>query len=537
MELRQYQQSFNDSIIKSVFEHKKIIAQLATGGGKSICFSAIAHRFCEKFTDKAVLILVHRKELLNQGRRTMYKAFGLSAQPIVAGMKYIPPAQVYIGMIETVWNRIDKLQNIGLVIIDEAHINSFAKIHQHFTDAYFIGFSATPVSANKHKPLKRYYHNIVCGVSIQYLIEQGSLCQNITIAPEDTVERAKLTLKNGEFDDGLMALQFSQKRYINNTVQAYLKHSANTKAIIFNITIEHSQMVCLAFCENGLPARHLDGTMDAQTRTETLEWFSNTHNGILCNVGIATTGFDEPSIETVIVNKAIMSMPLWLQMCGRGARPTPAKAMFRIIDMGANGITHSDWSYDRDWETLFWNPPKAGDGGGGVAPVKDCPQCRCLIAAQCRTCPQCGYEYPAPEVEFDTDPLGDFIVITKGIDPAKLIEENKHKKEYYPFFEIGRQLAIQAKNTVPAMTTETADFIFVQYERLAKEWCSNVGKKYNKWHSDTAKAHLFEQLQGNFKKWKSPIQPLENKNIPPKVISYDIKPLPSIPFIQNLTTI
>ena len=38
-----------------------------------------------------------------------------------------------------------------------------------------------------------------------------------------------------------------------------------------------------------------------------------------------------------------------------------------------------------------------GSAHGGEAPAKECPECHALIAAGYSACPDCGYEFPAPE--------------------------------------------------------------------------------------------------------------------------------------------
>lgn len=465
-------------------------------------FSAISHRYIQK-AGKSVLILVHRKELLQQTRRTLHAHFNITAQIIVAGMKTIPPAEVYVGMVESVNNRIDRLKNIGLVIIDEAHIAVHNKMHDHFKDQFIIGFTATPLSANRKKPLNSYYEDIVCCVDIPELIKEGALCQCLTRAPADTVDRKGLAIKNGEFNEGLMGIAFNRPKYINNTVAAYKKFAIGTKTIVFNVTIEHSKSVNDAFIAAGFNSKHLDSEMGAPERTAILKWFSESPDGILNNVGILTAGFDEPSIETVIMNRCTLSMPLWLQCTGRGSRPTDAKHIFNIIDLGGNGAAHGDWCFARDWEGLFFNPPKPGEG---VAPTKVCPECDMLIAAATRICPGCGYEFPTKEAEKENE-LSEFVIITKNIDVESLIQAHRDKKEYFPFFKIGADLAKQAKNTIPAMTDENAAFILTRYEELAKEWCHKKGKKYNQWHKDRAKEHLYQELSINFKKWTNPLSP------------------------------
>jgi superfamily II DNA or RNA helicase len=491
---------------------KNLVFQLATGGGKTVVFSAISHRYIQDPGRGSVLILVHRKELLIQTRKTLYKGFGVISQPIIAGMRHVPDARVYVGMVETVNRRIAKLRNITLVIIDECHYANFNKLHKHFPQARIIGFTATPLAASKKNPLKDYYQDIVCGIDIPDLIQlnkvkpERGLVQNITRAPKDIVDRSELKADRmgDDYDTGLMALSFSKPKHIENTVVAYERYAPNTKAIVFCVNRDHGKLVSDAFIAKGYPCKYLDGETDEiegkGTRAAILKWYTETPNAILCNVDILTAGFDEPTIETVIVNRSTMSLAKWLQMCGRGSRPTLTKSMFTIIDMGGNALVHGDWCDARDWREIFFNPPRPGEKKG-IAPVKDCPQCDAIIPAQSKTCPYCGYCFPA-KAEAKESPLQEFVVITKGIDVKAVIENNRNRREYAIFYGIGTMLAENAKNFIPEMTDENAEFILQQYHVKADEWCIQVGKQYNDWHRQRAKSHLFDCLKQNYPQWK-----------------------------------
>lgn len=488
---------------------RKLVAQLATGGGKTVIFSAIASRFIEK-SGKEVLICVHRTELLLQTRKTLHRHYGINPQLIVKGMKYIPPAPVYVGMVESVNKRIHLLsKNIGMLIVDEAHIASFHKLHEHFPDIPVIGFTATPLTANKKKPMNLFYEDIVCGVDIPELIRLGRLCQNMTWAPKDIVDRAELAVKGNEFEDDLMAQAFSKPHFVENTVKAYQKWCLGKKGMIFNVNVAHSKLVNQAFVDAGYNSRHIDcDSATDEERKEIFKWLKETPDAILHNVGIATVGFDEPTLEFIIVNKATMSMPLWLQMCGRGSRVLEWKNLFTIIDMGGNAITHGDWSQGRDWENIFFNPPKPGDG---VAPVKNCPQCDAIIPASANVCQYCGFIFPPKEIAPE-EQLDDFVMVTKGIDVSDLIEKHKLKREYYPFFKIGEDLATGAASTILKMSDENANFILQKYHELARKWTkeatairtANNGTKiiYNKWHQTKAQEHLFTELKKHFPEWE-----------------------------------
>ena len=514
-------------------EKKALLAQAPTGAGKTVIFSAICHRWLEK-QDTSILILVHRQELLTQTRRTLYDNYKIKAQPIIAGMKHIPPAKVYVGMIESTYKKVNKIPTgIGLCIIDEAHLANFFKVHEPLKalakPPFILGFTATPYSANKKKPLKDYYSDIITTVQINELIKRGRLCQNITRAPKDTVDRSELAMKGNDFDEGLMGIKFSAPKYVNNTVKAYEKFAPGTKAIVFNCTVDHSIQVMNAFLLAGYKCKHIDGSTSKTERRQVLSWFSSTPGAILCNVGIATTGTDIPRIQTVVMNRSTKSNITWLQCTGRGGRVHASKAIFNIIDMGGNAVVLGDWSDDRDWENIFHNPPKAKDKQG-VAPCKSCPACDAILAATARSCKYCGYEFPSKEQEMEEE-LGEFVVVTKGVDVHSLMEANKERKEYYTFFEIGRQLAISAKQTIPAMTEENAEFILSKYYEKGEEWCREAGKIWNQWHMDRAKETLWRELQDRFKKWKpeqwQPAQPvLEIAPFVPQGAPEQLKPEP-----------
>jgi superfamily II DNA or RNA helicase len=503
MTLRPYQQNFINNIIAKLRIHNRVVAQLATGGGKTVCFSAICDRFCTQ-SNQDVLILVHREELMNQAS----KAINQPVQKVVAGMKSIPKARVYVAMVETAYKRRHLFTNIGLVIVDECHIGNFTKVLDHFDSfnpkppkhscpylkevtPFIIGFTATPLAVSKLRPLKHFFDDIVCGIEIPQLIEQGYLCPEVTYSAPEIVARARLKMKAGEFDQGQMAAAFKNPKFIETTINAYKEHSLGRKTIIFNCNVEHSMEVNKAFRDAGFNSRHLDA--DSPNRDEILKWFANTPDAILNNVFIATTGFDQPDIETVIVNKATASMPLWLQMCGRGARPHSIKLAFTIIDLGGNSETHGLWSAHHNWESIFHNPKEPGEG---VAPVKRCLKCNALHYTAKKICDAiptgelfpCGYEFP--QIEIVDCGIDEFIEVGRKLDVKKIIEQNANHKEYRSLFDIVERLALSAKITLKEINESNIPLIEKKNHELARLWCKEKNRRFNTFHRDLVDTKL-----------------------------------------------
>ncbi len=153
----------------------------------------------------------------------------------------------------------------------------------------------------------------------------------------------------------------SERLYNSHVMQdkllgAYREKSAGKKTLIFNNGIATSQYVYATFQDAGYDIRHLDHTHTAGERREILDWFRNKPDAILTSVSILTTGFDEPTVESIILNRATKSLTLYFQMIGRGSRFLPNKKEFTVIDLGNNLSRFGLWDSAVDWRGIFQNP-------------------------------------------------------------------------------------------------------------------------------------------------------------------------------------
>lgn len=394
-------------------------------------------------------------------------------------------------------NKIKNVVQDG-IIAHNCHIGNFKKLYDFFPDALIVGVTATPISAVKSDPLKNHFDTIISGPQIDELIQYGSLCPNETYSLKG-IDPKKFGIKRGEYDQQAMGKAFGNSRNVNNTVEAYTRLCEGKKTIVFNVNVEHSLLVNDAFIAAGYPSKHIDGTETKTNREEIFTWFKNTPNAILQNVGIATTGFDEPSIINVIVNKSTLSLPLWLQMTGRGSRPYPGKDFFRIIDMGANVMTHGDWSAVRDWEQIFYHPEKPSNGG--VAPIKSCDNCEAIIPASAFICKFCGHEHERV-VNYDTI-IADFQLIVGRINISSIVKEAeaKNHKPFKPFFDIlNKSISILKHRGGQNMDDDGYNRAYDHFEGLVKEWCSITEKPFSKSIKTFSHEQFFkkvrEELQG-----------------------------------------
>lgn len=358
-----YQQGDIDAIFERLDNKPPeyhLLYQLPTGGGKTVIFSEIVRRYLTKH-DKKVVVLTHRIELCRQTSR-MLSGFGVKNKIINSKVKDLPDQHEYacfVAMVETLKNRINDgklhLDNIGLVIVDEAHYNSFRKLFRFFKKSFMLGVTATPLSSNIRLPMNENYDELITGDTIQSLIDKGFLAKATTYSYDVGLTSLKVGI-NGDYTVKSSEELYSTYLMQEKLLHAYTEKSLGKKTLIFNNGINTSLYVYDMFREAGHPIRHLDNTTPAEERRDILNWFRKTPEAILTSVGILTTGFDEPTVESIILNRATKSLTLYFQMIGRGSRRLPTKSDFIIIDLGNNAARFGLWNEPVNWQHIFKAP-------------------------------------------------------------------------------------------------------------------------------------------------------------------------------------
>lgn len=406
-DLYDYQSDLKKSVADILFKQNlnSVIMSSPTGSGKTVTFADIARDVVKN--GFKVMILVDRKELLEQAMKKL-KTYGLFPSLITSGKRANSTSRCFIATVQTLVRRRE-FPKVDLIIIDEAHKQIFDKVigDDFYKDTKKIGATATPYRTGKMNQLSDYYDEMVTSVSIASLIQKGFLVPAISYGAK--MDTSKFGTRGGDFKTENMFNAFDQVGLYKGVVDKYQKFAKGTKAIVFNINVEHSKKVTQSFRAQGIISEHLDGSMSKYEREDILKRFSNGQIQVLNNVEVLTTGYDEWTIETVIVNRATKSVPLWLQMCGRGSRITPReykdnpaylqKHHFNLIDMGGNVHRLGFWEDEREYSLTHKTRTKEG-----VAPIKECPEddrdrfgkygCGAYIRASAKSCPYCDYLFP-----------------------------------------------------------------------------------------------------------------------------------------------
>lgn len=459
-----------------------VLFQLPTGGGKTVIFSEISRQFIAR-SKRKVLILTHRVELLVQTSGAL-RSIGVKNKIIDRDVKDLHDRgdyDCYVAMVETLNNRLNEnenyLVNIGLVIIDEAHYNSFRKLFKFFEKSSLLGVTATPLSSNRNLPLNENYQSLVVGHSISDLIQKGYLSNATTYTYNVNLRSLKVG-PDGDYTIGSLDRLYSLYTMQDRLLAAYEERALGNKTLIFNSGIATSVRVYELFKNAGYKVKHLDSTFSPVDRRETLEWFRETPDAILTSVGILTTGFDEPSVEAIIINRATRSLTLYHQMIGRGSRITDTKSKFTIIDLGNNVQRLGLWQDFIDWSLIFKYPERYFE----QIQERDNSM---MVDYNYERPPSLLERFSAngPEDEFDMKATCQALV-AKGAKPKKAIDESienhaqqifKNTDDYYDALELVELLEEEIEyrcrlycNALHSATESYCNWLIETYTRKLK---------------------------------------------------------------------
>lgn len=402
--LRPYQNDLLDGARQAFRDRvRAVLLQLATGGGKTVSGSYMIHGAAQK--GLVCWWLTHRRELIGQTSRT-FASMGIVHGIIQGGHSTDPQKLVQIGSIQTVARRLDKLPKPDLIIFDECHhlgAGQWQAIFDAFPDAKIIGLTATPWRLDG-VGLGRWFGRMVNGPTVKQLIEAGALSKYRLFAPH-VPDLSGVGTQAGDLKKDQLAEVMDKPSVVGDAVEHYKRLCPGKRAVAFAVNIEHSRHIVQQFQLAGIPAEHVDGTMDTTSRDAAIQRFVAGETLVLSNCELFGEGFDVPAIEAVILLRPTKSISLYLQQVGRALRPAPGKDYAIILDHAGNSLPrelngqgHGFPDDDREWTLADRDKRKAGEKS--EVAIRTCPECF-AVYRPVPTCPHCGHVYVAPVREIE----------------------------------------------------------------------------------------------------------------------------------------
>ena len=381
----------------------KVIHCSPTGSGKTIIQALIAQREMQRGNKTA--ILTPRNEIFGQTAGVCQDLCGYSNVSLLRakreGERWDPVNNVHVVSWPTLISRARRsnfwFPKVDRVLVDECHLAMAPKILEileHYAPkARIDGYTATPARMTG-KGLGRFFTEIKHVTSVRQLIAEGYLC-GCEYWGGATPDLAGMKVTKGDYVR--KPLSEVCVTLVGDVVDNWLRLAKDRQTIVFAVDIAHCEALNDRFQQIGIQSRALHTGLDDGTRERVVADFKGGEVQVLCNVSIASYGFDAPSVTCVVLARPTKSIVLHLQMIGRGMRPGFGDCM--ILDHAGNTLRLGQaddlfrWRLDEGKAAVENWSKKEESGEAGDSKDYECDDCHHLFKGQ-RKCPQCGWEIP-----------------------------------------------------------------------------------------------------------------------------------------------
>lgn len=385
---RYYQQiAINRTVEAIIREEPRILLTMATGTGKTFVAFQIVWRLWKAGRKKRILFLADRNVLIDQAKDRTFSPMGEAMHKIKG--RAIKSREMYFALYQALSGK-DGQPNLyekyprdffDLIIVDECHRgsaredSSWRSILEYFTPAQQIGLTATP-KRKDNIDTYAYFGNPIYTYSLKQGIDDGFLApyrvQRIIPSSDGfgiAVDAGTVDRLGREIPEGLYGTKdFERVLSVLSRTEAVANHLTNflkdtdrmAKTIVFCVDQDHALDMRNALArlnadrvavysdyvarvvsdEKKVGRMHLDNFQDPEIESPV----------IVTSSQMLTTGVDAPTVQNVVLFRAIGSMTDFKQIIGRGTRLSldNGKHYFTILDYTGATELFYDKEFDGD---------------------------------------------------------------------------------------------------------------------------------------------------------------------------------------------
>lgn len=405
------------------------LIDLATGTGKSMVMATVIKELVEGWPDMRILVVTHVAELIEQNFLELVGIWPFAPAGIYsAGLnRRDAHAQILFCGIQTVWNKIDQIGHVDVVLVDECHLipvksntmygKFFDALRTVNPDLKTVGLTATPFrldSGRLDEGDDRMFDRVVYTYGIADGVRDGfltPLSSKHTAIELSTNGVGKL---GGDFKQSALQAAVDKLEVTRSAVDEIVAKGADRRSwLCFCSGVEHAEHVRDEIRSRGISCEMITGETPKDERRRIIEDFKNYRIRALTNNSVLTTGFNHKGVDLLAFLRPTLSASLYLQMAGRGTRVlyapgmplTTAEERRAAIAAGPKPsclVLDFAGLVDEHGPVDMVQPKEPGSGDG-EAPCKVCPQdgfdkhgrpgCGEKLHASARICSCCGFEF------------------------------------------------------------------------------------------------------------------------------------------------
>lgn len=422
--LRDYQiEAVNAIFNYFLTKHGNPLIIMPTGTGKSLVIAGIIMRALREYTGGGrFMCLTHVKKLIDQNYKKLLELWPQAPAGIYsAGLKRRDTQQdIIFGGVMSVKHCVEKFGHIDVLIVDEAHLISpndtttyrfiIDELKKKNPNLVVIGLTATGYRMGLGlltEPSPTDGSQLFTDVAIDLsspecwgrFIYEKYLVPPIPKHMKVEIDISSVGMANGDYAQGKLEAAVNKREITVQCVQEMLAYAHQRQVwLAFCAGLKNAHDVAECLREHGIIAWDMSTRNTDQENIRRYTAWERGEIRCLTNYNMLTTGVDHPAIDLLAIMRHTMSTSLWVQMVGRGTRPSPStgKRDCVVLDFARNAERLGP--IDRPFI-----PRKKGTGGGEI-PVKICEvnDCNTYNHISARECICCGAPFPIQSKIEDT---------------------------------------------------------------------------------------------------------------------------------------
>jgi superfamily II DNA or RNA helicase len=336
---RDYQTRAMDAVFREWKTVRSTLLVFPTGTGKTVTFAGILQRAYPK----RALVIAHREELIFQAQAKIQQITGWNVAiemgelhaDLPEGCLFGGP-QVVVSTIQTQTaggdglGRMSKFlpEQFGVVVVDEGHHGtsaSYRRVMDYYgqnPDIKFLYVTATPDRADE-EALGQVCESVAMDYEILDAIHDGWLVpvdQRFVVVKGLDFSGVRTTA--GDLNGADLAAVMEEEENLHGVVGPTLEIIGQRRTLVFAASVAQAERMSEVFNRHrpGCSA-WICGKTPKDARRAVLRDFSDGKLQVVCNVGVLTEGFDNPSVEVIVMARPTKSRSLYAQMAGRAIRP------------------------------------------------------------------------------------------------------------------------------------------------------------------------------------------------------------------------
>lgn len=326
-----------------VNDHHRNLVVAATGTGKTIVAGLDFQRLRATLPSATLLFVAHRKEILEQARRSFREILGdpTFGELYVDGTRPRRWQHVFASIQGLNAFGIESLaaDQFDVVIIDEFHhaeATSYRRVLSHLSPHELVGLTATPERADGVNVSKFFDGRVAAELRLWDALDEDLLVPFHYFGVSDGTDLSGIEWKRGGYDlEGLTAI-YTGNDARADTVLRELRDKVvdvdRMRALGFCVSVVHAEYMARYFTDKGIPSVALHGGSAREARDAAGRRLIDREISCIFTVDLFNEGVDIPEVDTVLFLRPTESSTAFLQQLGRGLRRCEGKSVLTVLD-------------------------------------------------------------------------------------------------------------------------------------------------------------------------------------------------------------